>query len=510
MNSATAPHPDSPAAGALPAPTPAPTLHRTLDPSDWATHRRLGHRMIDDMVDFWAGARSRPTWQKPGDDVRASLRAPLATGGQSPESVYEEFRRNILPYPTGNIHPRFWSHVIGTGTAMGAFGDFLAASMNCNVFGGEQVGSLVENQVLGWLGEMLGFPATASGLLLSGGSMANLLGLCVALRCHAGPALRTEGLCSQPRRFRFYASTETHNCLDKTAELLGLGRSALRHVAVDQDFRLSLPALEQAIAEDRAAGWVPFCVVGNAITVGTGAIDPLAEIAAVCGREGLWFHVDGAIGALARITPELRPALDAVRLADSVAFDLHKWLHIPYESGCLMVREGHRHREAFANTTAYLAALEGGLSSGDRWPNQLGPELSRGFKALKVWLSLKEQGRQAFAEAMSANLAQAAHLVALLGRHADLELMATAPANIVNFRFHPAALTAESELEALNRRILIQLHESGHSVPSHNRLQGRFSLRVAITNHRTRPEDLESLVEEVRRLGQRPSAVPIR
>lgn len=481
----------------------ASSLHRTLDPEDWTEHRALGHRMVDEMIDWLSAARRRPTWQAPSRRVLEGLSVPVPMEGSPATEVYQDFKDLVLSHPTGNVHPRFWSHVIGSGTGMGAFAEFLAGVMNCNVFGANQAACRVEEEVLRWLGSLLGYPAEASGLLLSGGSMANILGLSIALRTQAGPEVRAQGLAACGRRFRFYASTETHNSLEKAAEFLGLGRNAFRAVPVEADFKLSMPALRAALAEDRAEGWEPFCVVGNAVTVGTGAIDPFDELVDFCKTERLWLHVDGAIGALARITPELRSALEAISRADSVAFDLHKWLHMPYEAGCLMVREGNRHREAFANSTAYLAVLEGGFSSGEGWPNQLGPELSRGFKALKVWMSLKEQGVRAFAEAMSANLAQAAYLARLISLSPYLELLAPVQSNIVNFRHRGQASLDGAQVDALNRRILIELQESGHSVPSHNRIAGRFALRVAITNHRTRAEDLESLVSEVLRLGQK-------
>jgi aromatic-L-amino-acid/L-tryptophan decarboxylase len=478
-------------------------LHRSLDPRDWSTHRALGHRMVDDMIDWLSCVRTRPTWRKPTAEVQAALAAKLPLQGCPAEEVYEDFRDFVLPHPTGNIHPRFWSHVIGSGTGMGAFAEFLAGSMNCNVFGANQAACRVEEQVLRWLGAMLGYPEQASGILLSGGSMANILGLSIALRTKAGPALRERGLAACGRRFRFYASKETHNSLEKAAEFLGLGRTAFRSIPVDERFQIAMPALRAAIAEDRAEGWEPFCVVGNAVTVGTGAIDPFADLVTLCREQSLWLHVDGAIGALARITPELQPALEAIAEADSIAFDLHKWLHMPYEAGCLMVREGQVHREAFANSTAYLAVLEGGFSSGEGWPNQLGPELSRGFKALKVWMSLKEQGVQAFSEAMSANLAQAAFLADLVKAQSELELLAPVRSSIVNFRHRGSAQASGEETDVLNRRILIELQESGHCVPSHNRIGGKFALRVALCNHRTRPEDLEALVQEVLRLGKK-------
>jgi aromatic-L-amino-acid decarboxylase len=472
-----------------------------LDPANWDALRTLGHRIVDDLVDWWSTIRDRPAWQPVPDAVIERLSKPLPETPQDATEIYQEFQRDIQPYPTGNVHPRFFSHVIGTGTPLGAYADFLASGLNCNLFGGHQAACHVERQVLSWLAAMLGFPASASGLLLSGGSMANIVGIAVALRDRAEFDVRRVGLARAPRPMRLYCSSETHNSIDKGVELLGLGAEALRRLPVDDDFRLSLDALATAIDEDRAAGWMPFCVIGNAVTVGTGAIDPLERIAELCARQRLWFHVDGAIGAVGVLSPTLAPELAGLERADSLAFDLHKWLYVPYEAGCVLVRDRKRHQRAFSNDTAYLSVLDAGLSSGDVWYNQLGPELSRGFKALKVWMSLKENGVANYRRAIEANVQQARYLGMLIDGTPELERLAPIHANIVCYRYRVEGIS-EEERTRINRRLVEELHVRGIAVPSHMLVRGRFAVRVAITNHRTRRADLERLVEESARLGR--------
>ncbi len=471
-----------------------------LDPGDWEAFRSLGHQAIDDLVALWSSLDGQPAWQPIPEEVLERLGGPAPEQPSPATEVYEEFRRDILPYRTGNIHPSFFSHVIGTGTPFGALGELLAAGINCNLFGGHQAACQVERQVVTWFASLLGLPAEAGGLLFSGGSMANIVALAVALRERVGFDVRRRGLCLAERRPRLYCSSETHNCIDKGADFLGLGSESVRRVPADGGFRLSMESLEAAIEQDRAAGWQPFAVVGNAVTVATGAIDPLDAIADLCRRQGLWFHVDGAIGAVGVLSPTLAPRLAGMERADSIAFDLHKWLYVPYEAGCLLVRDAETQQRAFSNATAYLSVLEAGLSSGDSWPNQLGPELSRGFKALKVWMSIKEHGLSGYRRAIETNVQQAFHLGRLIETTPGLELLAPVTANVVCYRFVTEDLTEEA-LDALNRRIVEQLHVRGLAVPSHTFIRGRFAIRVAITNHRTRRSHLEALVAASVALG---------
>lgn len=472
----------------------------SLDPEDWQAMRRLGHRMVDDMMTYLETVRERPVWRPIPASVRARFQQPLPTTPEGADGAYKDFLDTVLPHPMGNIHPRFWGWVIGTGTPLGMLADMLAAGMNPNVGGGDHVANLVELQVLEWCKEMLRYPAEASGLLVSGGSMANLIGLAVARNARAEVDLRKHGLQAAPKRMVLYGSREMHSSIQKAVEVLGLGSDALREIPTTADFRIDVGPLEAAIAADRAAGHRPFCVVGNAGTVNTGAIDDLNALAELCRRERLWFHVDGAFGALGMLSAALRPMLAGMERADSLAFDLHKWMYIPYEAGCVLVRRGEDHRQAFSLTPAYLSHGDRGLAAGSIWFSDYGVQLSRGFRALKVWMSIKEHGIEKYGRLIQQNVDQARYLAGLVNAEPALQLLAPVPLNIVCFRFTVTGWD-DAPLNELNRELLIQLHESGIAVPSSTVIDGKYALRVAITNHRSRREDFDILLRAVVRLG---------
>jgi glutamate/tyrosine decarboxylase-like PLP-dependent enzyme len=478
-----------------------PTPPGSLDPPDWNAFRALAHRAVDDAIDDLATVRGRPVWQPLPDEIVARFRAPLPMSPQEPAAVYQEFRESVAPFGMGNTHPRFWAWYMGAGTAFGALGDFLAAMLNPNMGGGNHIGNHVEAQVVDWCKEIVGLPQSAGGLLVSGASMANFVGLAVARNATAGIDVRTEGVQGLAARTTWYASTEVHSCIQKAIELLGLGSRALRKVPVDSSFRIDIGKLEVMIAADRAAGLSPCCVIGTAATINTGSVDDLAALADLCAREKLWFHVDGAIGAVLALSSSHRSLVAGIERADSVALDLHKWLQVPFEAGCALVRDRQLHRGTFALTPEYLEKTERGLASGPLWFSEYGLQLSRGFRALKVWMSFKEHGLARYAELIERNISQAKLLARLVEQSPDLELMAPTVINIVCFRYNPGGLDAP-RLNALNEELLIRLHESGIAAPSYTTLGGNYCLRAAIANHRTRDEDLPLLVEAVRRLGR--------
>ena len=472
----------------------------TLDPASWDDLRKLGHRMIDDMVDYLASVRERPVWQPFPDAVRARLKEPVPREGRPAEAVYEQFQRDVLPYPPGNIHPRFWGWVIGTGTPLAMLADMLASGMNPQTAGVQESARYIEERVIAWLAEIMGFPAGSSGLLVSGGSMANLVALAVARQAKAGYDVREAGLGNGAPPLIVYTSTEGHSSVKKAVELMGLGSRNLHTIPVDKEYRIDVAALRATIAADRAQGRRPICVVGSAGTVNTGATDDLAALGALCRSENLWFHVDGAFGALLKLAPELADIVRGLETADSVAFDLHKWGYLPFEVGCTLVRHPDIHRATFAAAPSYLGATARGLAAGGVLFADLGIQLSRGFRALKVWMAFKTHGADLIGKMIAQNVAQIRYLVSLVEANPKLELLAPAPINICCFRYVAPQLDA-SALNALNQEILWRLQESGIAVPSHTVLDGRFAIRVANTNQRSRREDFELLVKTIVEIG---------
>ncbi len=472
----------------------------SLDPENWDEMRALAHRMVDDAITYLQTVRERPVWRPVPDEIaqRFDAGAPQLPSGA--DAAYREFSETILPFPMGNIHPRFWAWYMGNGTVFGALAEFMAAVMNPNLGGGNHVANLVEGQVVNWMKEMIGLPRGASGLLVSGGSMANFVGLAVARNSKAGYDVREQGANAGGKRLMIYTSSEAHSSIQKAVELLGMGSLSLRKVPAAADYTMDLAAVAEMIAADRHAGCLPICIVGNAGTINTGAIDDLNALADLCRREDLWLHVDGAIGAVAVLADNVKAQLAGIERADSVALDLHKWMHMPFEAGCILVRNEDAHRRTFALTPEYLAHETRGLAAGTLWFSDYGLQLSRQFRALKVWMSIKEHGLERFGRMIARNVDQAHYFGCLVEAAPDLELVAPIGLDIVCFRFNPGAV-ADEALDGINKEILMQLHEQGIAVPSYTTLHGRYCLRIAIANHRSTLEDFDLLAREVRRLG---------
>jgi aromatic-L-amino-acid decarboxylase len=481
-----------------PNPDPAPDGSTGLDPHDWDALRALAHRMLDDSLDHLATRRAQPVWRPMTDDVRAVFDTPLPRTPQGLAATYDDFRDHVVPYSMGNDHARFWGWYMGAGNPVGNLADLLASVLNPNLGGADHAPVLVEQQVVRWCAEAAGYPTDASGLLVTGASEANLVGLAVARASRIGPSLRTDGM-PDGRRFTVYASAEVHSCHRKSCELLGLGADALRLVPVTDDFTIDLDALAAMVAADRASGLEPLVVVGSAGTINTGAIDDLDALADLAQREGLWFHVDGAIGGFLALSGQA----DAVRglaRADSLALDLHKWMQAPIDVGLALVRDEEAHRRTFSVVPEYLTHATRGLAAGDVWFNEYGIALSRGFRALRVWMAFKAYGADAFGRVIDGTVALARGLADRVDAHPDLERLAPVGCDIVCLRYAPATVP-EAGLDALNHELVLRLQESGVAVVSDTLLRGHVAIRVAIGNHRTRPDDVDLFLETLLELG---------
>jgi aromatic-L-amino-acid decarboxylase len=459
-----------------------------LDPRDWEAFRRHSHEALDGMLDFLRDVRERPVWQEAPARVRQHFQTPLPRHPREFGAVLEDFDVNVRPYAVGNTHPLFMGWVHGAGTPVGMIAEMLAAGLNANCGGRNHIGIVVENQITQWAAELFGFPQGASGVFTTGSSAANFLGLLVARDAAMGHQIRRDGFAVAGAQLTAYASAHAHGCVAQAMELAGIGSLHLRSIPADAAGGLRLDLLEDAIESDLAAGRRPFLIVGTAGTVDTGAMDPLQGLAAAAKKYRLWFHVDGAFGALAALSARLRPRLLGIELADSIALDFHKWAHVPYDSGFLLARDGAMHRGTFANAAAYLRRAPRGLAAGEIWPCDLGPDLSRGFRALKTWFTFQVHGADKIGRAIEATCEHACHLAERLAPSDIFELRAPVSLNIVCF-----ALKAGWPDQA-NEAIVIDLQERGLAAPSTTSLSGRPVIRAAIVNHRTTRADIDQFV----------------
>jgi glutamate/tyrosine decarboxylase-like PLP-dependent enzyme len=456
----------------------------SLDPTDWEGMRTLAHRMVDDALARLQGLRDGPAWQPMPKALRARFNGPVPGGPEPLEKVYADVTALLYPHAMGNIHPRFWAWYMGAGCLTGALADFLAAIEGSNLGVGDTAASAVDQQVTDWLRQMMGFPEGASGTLVNGGSMANIIGLTAARNATAGVDLHQQSVADLPAPLRFYASDQVHNCHMKAMSLLGLG---------------DIDALRATIAADRSSGARPACVIATAGTTNSGAIDPLHAIADLCHDEGLWLHIDGCIGALFSIAPENRYLVAGIERADSLALDLHKGLHAPFDVGCALIRDRRLHRATFAEDAEYLQVATRGIAAAE-FLHDYSFETTRGFRALKVWMMLRHHGVETFGRILDRTIVQARHLTGLIEAEPNLTLMAPTATTIVCFRHDPGGMD-EATLKVHNTEIMLRLQESGAAVITDTTIRRRHCLRVAICNHRTRDADLDLLVCEVLRIG---------
>jgi aromatic-L-amino-acid/L-tryptophan decarboxylase len=465
--------------------------------------RALGHQLVDRIAAFLDSlpARSVSPSESPAQ-VRAALNASrtLPENGTDAAQLLDHTADLLFDHSLFNSHPSFWGYITSSAAPLGALAELLAASVNPNVGAWplSPIASEIEAQTIRWIAEMLGYPTACAGLFVSGGNMANLVCFFAARHAKAGTDLRTAGLASS--RMRIYCATDTHTWIQKAADMAGLGTNAIRWIPADGQLRIQLPALREAIRNDIAAGDQPFLVVGNAGSVSTGAIDPLPEIAALCREHDLWFHVDGAYGGLAAVLPDASTDLLGLREADSLAVDPHKWLYAPIEAGCALVRDPAHLRAAFAYHPPYYSFGVEAINYFD-----LGPQNSRGFRALKVWLALQQAGRQGYIQMLSDDIRLSEALFAELAHYPELEPL-TQSLSIATFRFVPTDLAttidAEPYLDQLNRELLARLQSGGEAYISNAVIHGKFALRACVVNFRTTLTHIRALPPLVVRLGR--------
>lgn len=480
----------------------APAL--MLDPEAF---RALGYQAVDLAAAHLAGMREAPVFRPMPPAARLTLlEQPLPAKGAAPEEILGRFAADVLPYPMGNGHPRFFGWVNSPPAPMGILGELLAAAMGPSCAGGDHAASYLERCVVRWLMELVAFPTDGSmGLLVSGGSMASLTGLATARQQAAvddGWPVRERGLSGWGDHLIMYLSSEAHTTLYKAAELLGLGAESVRAIPVRPDCRMDMAALRAAIAADRAAGLRPFCVVGTAGTVSTGAIDPLDEIAELCARERLWFHVDGAYGAVGVLDPRVAVQYAGMERADSLALDPHKWLSVPVECGCALVRDGALLRDTFSMVPAYLRTEEGKGFGGLPWFSEYGFQQTRGFRALKLWMTLLHAGRDGLAAMIARQNSLAWELGELVAAAPDLELLSDVTLSICCFRYVPSGRALDdAALDALNKQIMERVQAGGAAFLTQAMVRGRFALRANILHYATTREDIEALAAVVREIG---------
>ncbi|BBB59885.1 cytochrome d ubiquinol oxidase subunit I [Undibacterium sp. KW1] len=473
----------------------------SLDPDDWQALRAQGHRMLDDILDYAEHIRERPVWQVIPDEVRAKFQSGLPIAPAELGEVHQQFMKNILPYSVGNSHPGFMGWVQGGGSPVGTLAEMLAAGLNANLGGRDHIPIEVERQITRWVSELFHFPDTASGLFVTGTSMANFIAVLVARARTLGAEVRHQGLTAFPERLVAYTSAGAHGCVAQAMDMAGIGRNALRMIPMNGNFQMDVGALQAAIVADRAAGLTPFMLVGTAGSVDVGAIDDLQTLADVASTEKLWFHIDGAFGALGMLSPFIAARLVGIERADSIAFDFHKWLQVPYDAGFILVRDSDAHYATFATPASYLRRESKGLAGGSPWPCDFGPDLSRGFRALKTWFTLQVYGAERLGQMIAHTCELGQYLKASILAYPRFELMAPVALNIVCFRYLVDGLSDEA-LDALNARIVMALQESGIAAPSTTIINKRLAIRAAIVNHRTTSADIDALLNATLAIGE--------
>ena len=474
-----------------------------------AEFRKAGHELVDRISEFLEFLPERPVTTAP---TRDKIRELIGTGGmpargRPADELLSEVASVLFEHSMHNGHPRFFGYITGSAAPLGMLADLLAASVNSNIsiWDISPVASEIEAQSIRWIAELIGYPVDGDGITVSGGNMANILGLIAARTAKAPWDIRSDGIYAEQRRLTIYTSRETHTWVEKAADITGLGTDAIRWIETDDQQRIDTGALEKRIDEDFAGGCLPFLVIGTAGNVSTGAIDPLARLAEICRAHDLWFHVDGAYGAPAAALPEAFEEFEGLALADSLALDPHKWLYVPLEAAITFVRDPQALVNAFSFRPSYYAFKDDSDDRGNDFYER-GLQNSRGFRALKVWLGLRQAGKDGFIESIRANIALAKRLYELAAEHAELEAC-TQNLSLTTFRYVPEDLTSgnapvDQYLDELNQQLLLVLQKSGELFLSNAVVDGKYLLRACVVNFRTSADDIDALPDIIVREGR--------
>jgi aromatic-L-amino-acid decarboxylase len=477
-----------------------------MSPDDF---RAAGHKLIDAIADFLASLRERPVG--PGEtpaEVRRILRDnSIPDRGASTQQLLDEAANLLFEHSLLNGHPRFWGYITSSAAPIGALADLLAAAVNPNVGGWSlsPVASEIEVQTIKWIAELIGYPQGCGGLLVSGGNVANFVGFLAARRAKLGEDVRIKGMRSMDKgQPTLYCSAETHTWIEKAADQFGVGTDAIRWVPTNENLQMDLDALRNQIEDDKASGFVPFLVVGTGGSTAVGVVDALPAIAAICHEYDLWFHVDAAYGGFAAAVPEAPSDLRGLGQADSIAIDPHKWMYTALEAGCALVRNPATLIDTFSYHPTYYK-FEEAAEEGPTNFYEYGPQNSRGFRALKVWLGLRQAGRQGHLRMISEDIQLSEHLYRIVDEHPELEPF-TQNLSITTFRYVPSDLIGdrkevEEYLNSLNEMLLTELQNSGEAFISNAIVGGKYLLRSCIVNFRTTLKDVEALPDIVTRIG---------
>jgi glutamate/tyrosine decarboxylase-like PLP-dependent enzyme len=474
----------------------------TLDPQNWNEMKKLGHRMLEDMLNRLETIREHQ-FSFPSESDIQNVCTSLSLEGDGEEKVYEIFKDHIMNYSLTTIKPIFWGVVAGTGSVYGMLASMLTSGVNTIIERKPFITGYIHQQVIDWIKELLDYPKEAGGVIVGGGSEANFTGIAVARNAKAKLDMKTKGIYHQPEKMTLYCSDQVHECLDRSIELLGLGNEAMRWIPTDENFAIITSKLEKEIEKDKANGFYPFCIIGNAGTVNSGAFDDFRSLRKIADSYNMWLHVDGAFGSWLKLSNTHRHLVDGMELADSLAIDLHKWMYMPYGIGCTLVKDKIAHYSTFVygHNAEYIQSIRDLTDDVVNSPHMLSLQLSRNNNSLKAYMLLRAYGKNKYCKLIQQDIDHIDYLASLLEKEPHVELMAPVISNVVCFRYNPGRFDEEM-LEKLNRMIANELWKINFWIVSDTVLKGQYVLRACSVNHRSTRDDFDFLVEELRRIGE--------